>query len=171
MKIYITASSGVGKTAVIQGLADRGYTAFDADDRSLDLTQLEIRATGEPIDWPNGYVDWSIYSWNANYARLLELLASNETVIVARFLGNQEKLYPLFDKLVALTIDPSEHELRLRKRPKREFGDDELNIQRRLEKYSMHMEKFIASGFIPIDNTGSIENTLKNIENVIKDNR
>lgn len=76
---------------------------------------------------------------------------------VAGFLGNQEKLYHYFDKLIALTVDPIEHERRLSTRPKREFGDDEQNIKRRLEKYSMQMTKFITSGLVVVDNSGPVK--------------
>jgi guanylate kinase len=139
MKVFITASSGVGKSAVTEELVSRGETAFDADNRALNLARLEVRETGEPIEWPQGYVDWHYYSWNANEDRLKELLNSDETVFLSGFLGNQEKLYHYFDKLIALTITPEEHERRLRARPKREFGDEEENIQRRLDRYSSHM--------------------------------
>jgi len=167
MKVFITASSGVGKTAVVQELRDRGYTAYDADDRDLHLTRLEVKETGEPVEWPQGYVDWHYYSWNANEERLQELLASGETVFIAGILGNQEKLYHYFDKLVALTINPTAHEQRLHARPKRAVGDDEKNIQRRLERYSGHMVKFIASGFITVDNSGPVEQTVNQIQQII----
>lgn len=167
MKVFITAVSGVGKSAVVKELVKRGYTAYDADDRDLNLTRLEVKETGEPADWPEGFVDWSYYSWNANEDRLQELLAENDTVFVAGFLGNQEKLYHYFDKLVALTVGPTEHERRLRERPQREVGDNDKNNQRRLERYSMHMAKFAASGFVMVDNSGTLEKTLSQIEKIV----
>ncbi len=167
MKIFITATSGVGKTAVIEELAKRGYTAYDADDRNLKLTRLEIKDTGEPAEWPLGFVDWHYYSWNAKEDGLKELLKSNETVVIAGQLGNQENFYPYFDKLITLTIDPTEHERRLRARPKRNVGDDERNIQRRLETYSKQMEQYIASGFVPVDNSTPVKETVDQILKVI----
>ncbi len=167
MKVFITAVSGVGKSAVVNKLVERGYTAYDADDRDLHLTRLEVKETGEPVAWPEGFVDWHYYSWNANEDRLQELLASDDTVFVAGFLGNQEKLYHYFDKLIALTVNPEEHKRRLYARPQREVGDDELNNQRRLERYSMHMEKFKASGFVTVDNSGPIEKTVDYIQEII----
>ena len=168
MKIFITASSGVGKSAVIRELKQRGYTAYDADDRDLNLTRLEIRETGEPVEWPKGFVDWHYYSWNANQQRLQEPLESDETVFICGFLGNQEKLYRYFDRLVALSVNPKEHERRLRSRPKRDVGDDDLNNTRRLEKYSEHMAKFEASGCAIIDNSGPIERTVDKIEKLLQ---
>jgi dephospho-CoA kinase len=167
MKVFITASSGVGKSTVIDELKIRGYTAYDADDRKLNLTRLEVKETGEPVDWPNGFVDWHYYSWNANEERLQELLENDKTVFLCGFLGNQEKLYHYFDKLVALTIDQEEHKRRLLSRPKREVGDDDQNNQRRIEKYSEHMAKFIATGFTIIDNSGPIAQTVDQIEQLI----
>ncbi len=169
MKVFITASSGVGKTAVVNELSRRGYTSYDADDRSLNLTRLEIKETGEPAEWPEGYVDWHYYSWNASEVRLQELLARDDTVFMAGLLGNQEELYHHFDKLITLAIKPAEHERRLRARPQRDVGDDERNIQRRLEKYPMHMAKFIASGFVTIDNSRSVNQTVDQILQSIAD--
>ncbi len=93
MKIFISASSGVGKTAIVNELKSRGYVAYDADDRSLELTRLEIKETGEPVEWPKGYVDWHYYSWNADEKRLKELLASDDTGFIAGLLSSQEELY------------------------------------------------------------------------------
>lgn len=160
MKIFITASSGVGKSAVIRELQSRGYTAYDADDRELHLSRLEIQETGEPVDWPEGVVDWRYYSWNADETRLKELLASDEIVFIAGILGNQEDLYQYFDRHLALTIDPVEHERRLYSRPQRKVGDGDTANKRRLEKYSFHMAKFMASGFTPIDNSGTPARTV-----------
>jgi dephospho-CoA kinase len=167
MKVFITASAGVGKSAVINELARRGYTAFDADDRDLNLTRLEIKETGEPVEWPAGFVDWKRYAWNASEERLQELLVTDETVFLAGILGNQESLYHYFDKLIALAIDPAEHKRRLTSRPQREFGDGDLNNQRRLEKYSEHLAKFIASGFIAVDNSGPVVQTVDQIQHLI----
>jgi dephospho-CoA kinase len=54
MKVFITSSSGVGKSAVVNELVNRGYTTFDADDIDLNLTCLVIRETGEAIEWHEG---------------------------------------------------------------------------------------------------------------------
>lgn len=167
MKVFITASSGVGKTAVVGELNNRGYTAYDADDPNVHLTRLEVKKTGEPVEWPEGYVDWDYFAWNANEERLKELLASNETVFVSGFLGNQKKLLHYFDILIALTIDPQEHERRLRSRPKRKVGDDEQNIQRRIQKYSAQMAKFVTGGYIIVDNSGPVEQTVDKIEQLL----
>jgi len=169
MKVFITAGSGVGKSSVVDELIKRGYTAYDADNRDLHLTQLEIKETGEPVEWPKGYVDWSYYSWNANENRLKELLETSDTVFVAGFLGNQEKLYHHFDKLIVLAIDPTEHERRLRTRPKREVSDDEQNIQRKIERYASRMEKFaeVATGFVIIDNTEPVKQTVNQILQIV----
>ena len=171
MKVFVTASSGVGKSAVIDELAKRGLTALDADDRTLNLTRLEVKETGEPVDWPKGYVDWHYYSWNASEERLTQLLENDETVFLGGLLGNQEELYHYFDKLIALTINPEEHLRRLHSRPKRDVGDDEKNIQRRLDKYGEHMAKFITSGFITVDNSGPVERTVDEIVRIIHENK
>lgn len=162
MHVYITATSGVGKTTVTDELRARGYTAYDTDNVP-GLTRLEIKETGEPAEWPKGYVDWSYYSWNLQQEMLDEVLNSSESVFLSGLCGNQPDFYTRFGKLIVLTIDPEEHERRLRNRPAREAGDDEQNIQERLRKYPMLLQRFLDSGAILVDNSGSVERTVDEI--------
>lgn len=170
MRVFITASSGVGKSAIVNELKNRGYTAYDTDDRGLRLTRLEDSETGKPVAWPKGYIDWRRYSWNVNEEKLQKILANDKTVFLCGIVSNQEKLYHYFDVLIALAIEPAEHERRLRSRPKRDFGDDEQNIRQTLEKYSEHMAKFKAADFTVIDNTQSVSQTVDQIETFLKSN-
>ncbi len=60
-----------------------------------------------------------------------------------------------------------EHERRLRSRQKREVGGGEKYIQRRLDKYPLHMDKFVASGFLLVSNTGAMGQTVDQIQQII----
>jgi broad-specificity NMP kinase len=153
MRVFITGSSGVGKTAVTNELARRGFAAFDAD-TVPGLSRLEISATGEPVEWPtSGFIDWKTYSWNIQAPALDELLAQHESIFLSGVCGNQDKFYDKFDALVVLTLTPEEHLKRMRSRPYRGANDDEVNIQHRLTKYATMLENFIADGFTPVDNS------------------
>ena len=61
MKVFISSSSGVGKTEVVHELINRGYTAYNADDRDLRLTRLEVKET------PTRYVQKRILHGDIKY--------------------------------------------------------------------------------------------------------
>src|SRR6185312_7523012 len=97
-KVFISGSSGVGKTTVIKKIGALGYAVVDGDDYP-DLVQLRLQSTGEPVDWPKGYVDWSRYTLDINAPMLEDILNSNETIFLCGYYGNQPDFYHLFDYL------------------------------------------------------------------------
>ena len=115
MNVLITGSSGTGKSTVIKELKRRGYTAIDGDEEP-GLSRLEIQETGEPTDWPDGFVDWSFYAWNLNETVLKQLLQKDETVFFGTISGNQADYYSLFEKIIVLTVSPEEHLRRMKTR-------------------------------------------------------
>lgn len=167
MKVFITASSGVGKTSVTNELTHRGFTAFDTD-HVPGMARLELRKTKEPVDWPkSGFIDWKKYEWNIQPAILEEVLAKDETVFLSGICSNQGEFYHKFGKLIVLTVDPEEYLRRMRSRPYRGANDDEVNIQQRVGKYASKLQQFIDTGFIPVDNSGPVEQTVDGILRIV----
>ena len=162
MKVLITGSSTVGKSTVARELQLRGYTAIDGDEEP-GLARLEVKATGEPTEWPTGYVDWSYYSWNLQEPVLKKVLARDDTVFLVGISGNQPNFYPLFDKLIVLTVNQEEYARRLKNRPRREAGDSDENMQDRLQKYPILLQRFLDSGAIAIDASGTTDQTVDTI--------
>lgn len=159
MKILITGSSTVGKSTVARELQKRGYTAIDGDEEP-GLVRLEIKATGKPAEWPKGYVDWSHYSWNLQEPELKEVLARDDTVFLVGIYGNQPEFYSLFDKLVVLTVDKAEYARRLANRPRRDAGDSDENMQDRLQKYPILLQRFLDAGATAVDASGTTPETV-----------
>ncbi|MEO6513673.1 MAG: AAA family ATPase [Candidatus Saccharimonadales bacterium] len=166
-KILITGSSGVGKSTVIQELGRRGYIAIDGD-AEPGLARLEIRETGEPVEWPKGFVDWHAYSWNLQEPVLKRALSRDETMFLGGIYGNQPDYYHLFDKLIVLDVTPEEHLRRLDTRPTRPVGDDNQNIQDKLGKYPILMKRFLDSGFVPVYASGNVAQTVDRILELVE---
>ena len=103
MKVFITGTSGVGKTTLIDELARRSYVAFNTDDIP-GATRLEIKATGQAVEWPTGYVDWQKYAWNWQDAKLKELLSSADLVFIGAIVGNWTVYASLFDKIFVFLL-------------------------------------------------------------------
>lgn len=168
MRVFITGVSGVGKTTVTQELARRGFTAYDTDEIP-GLARLELRATGEPVDWPTGQIDWGKYAWNIIPEVLEEILSQEENIFLSGVCGNQDLFYNKFGKLIVLTVDPETHLHRMRSRPYRGSNDDEINIQQRVAKYEVMLQRFLDSGFIPVDNSDTAAKTADNILRIINE--
>jgi dephospho-CoA kinase len=168
MKVLITGSSTVGKSSVIRELQRRGMTAIDVDKEEPTLVRLEIKDTGEPADWPEGYVDWSYYSWNLQQPALDKALARDDTVILGGIFGNQRDYYHLFDKIIVLTVSASAYKQRLDGRPRRNVGDSDQNMSDRLSKYPAMLERLLSHGAIPVSNDGRVETTAEKIIELIR---
>ncbi len=172
MNVYISAPSGVGKTAVTEELARRGYAACDTD-QVPGLTRMELRETGEPIDWPkDDIIDWKKYGWHIQGDVLDDLLIKNEkeNLFLSGYCGNQPDFYHKFSKLIVLTVDsPEEYLRRQRTRPYRANNDSEAAIQKRLGTYQTRISELIQAGFTPVDNSGTPAQTADKILRMVNE--
>jgi len=162
VKVFITGSAGTGKTTVIKTLAEKGYAAYDTDDVP-GSTQLELRATGEPTNWPTGYVDWAKYSWRWQEDKIRELLASDDTVFLGAVVGNWQAFVKFFDVFIVLTVDTVILYERLTSRDVHEFGQNPQNIQLTVEHAKKKTAEFIEAGAIAIDSGRPILEVVSNI--------
>lgn len=168
MHVFITAPSGIGKTTVTNELASRGYAAFDTD-YVPGLARLELRETGEPVDWPEtDTIDWKKYGWNIQSDVLDEVLAQSETVFLSGICGNQDEFYHRFGKLIVLTLNsPEEYLRRQQTRPRNSSNDSPAAIQRRLGNFQEKIQQFVDAGFIPVDNSGTPVQTADKILQIV----
>lgn len=164
-KYLITGRPGTGKSTVAQAMAEQGYNVFDLEEVP-GIVRLEVKATAEPADWPDGYVDWDYYAWNLQEKPLKQFLAKQLTrdVYVAVSASNQRKFYDLFDKIFVLTLsDPEILRHRLKTRNIHEFGQTPKNIQRAVENFETKNAQLLSAGGIPIDNSKPIDIVVQNI--------
>jgi shikimate kinase len=96
-RVLLTGMSGVGKSAVLEELAARGYKAIDTDYGGL--SEVVSVPPGETTGLGPGQ-DWV---WRED--RIQDLLSTADTDVL--FLGgcapNQGKFYPQFDHIILLT--------------------------------------------------------------------
>lgn len=141
-KYLVTGNAGSGKSAVIEELKKRGYAAFNTDDLP-DVTRLED-LSGQPADPPRP-VDWSKYGWNWQEKGLKQILNSQPTVFVAAIVSNQQKFYPLFDRIFVLTIDKKTLKHRLTTRTSNDYGKHPDELKEILQGHSAFQGR-LASG-------------------------
>ncbi|HVX48191.1 MAG TPA: AAA family ATPase [Candidatus Saccharimonadales bacterium] len=101
MKIFITGSSGTGKTSVAKALSDKGYSAFSPEDMGINK-YIDMK-TNAFVPRPTPPIDHSRYRSTWDTAKLKKMLASDDVVFIAGQIGTQADYYNLFDKIIVLT--------------------------------------------------------------------
>lgn len=170
MKVLITGSPGIGKSTVIHELQKLGMTAYDTDEMP-DVSRLEIKATGEPVEWPTGVIDWDKYGWHWQKEPLETLLNSGEDVYIGAIMSNQHKFYDMFDLIIGLYIDEEKHLQRLQSRPEREFNNSDEAHARIIKKAQQKRQLFADAGAIMIDNSGPVAEVAQHIIEVCDERR
>lgn len=169
MKTLITGRPGTGKSTIARALVEQGYNAYDLEEIP-GAVRLEIKATGEPADWPSGFVDWNHYAWNIQATVLKDLLEQQgeKDVYVAVSATNQSRFYQLFDRLFVLTVDsPDTLRHRLETRNVHEFNQGPENISRAVQKYTERTQELIDEGLMPIDNSQPLDAVVAAIVNYL----
>lgn len=105
-------------------------------------------------------MDWKKYIWNWQEAGLRELLQSKGDVFIGGIVGNQQKFYPLFDTIFALTVDTET----LRKRLNRHAHS--RTDHEKEQAIAVHYDKqarFEKQGLVLIPADGSVDEIINNI--------
>jgi hypothetical protein len=129
------------------------------------VIRLEVKATGEPADWPDGYVDWNHYAWRMQAEPLQSFLDSIEgDIYVSGSANNQVEFYALFDKVLVLTLDdPGVLRHRLETRSAHDFGQTPANIDGAVERFQRKQTELLTHGGVAIDNNRPLDEVLDHV--------
>ncbi|NUS00533.1 MAG: AAA family ATPase [Kribbellaceae bacterium] len=124
--MYLTGTSGVGKTTVGEELRRRGYVVYDVD---VDgLARWYDDETGVELPMPDRRDD----SWYAEHTYRLppetvrRLAPADGITFITGAVGNEDQIWDLFDLVIQLTLDAATLEGRLRARGSFGSSGDEL---------------------------------------------
>jgi hypothetical protein len=129
--VWVTGSSGVGKSTVQQSLTSRGELAIEADWEGY--SQWVDRASGQPVTdppypVPPGWLER--FAWRISRSRVEDLSArvGTRTAFLCGSAENEVEVRDLFDLLVCLVVDNETLRRRLQTRTTNAFGrnPDEL---------------------------------------------
>ncbi|GAA3132497.1 broad-specificity NMP kinase [Kribbella aluminosa] len=151
--VYVTGSSGVGKTSVGAELRRLGYVVYDVDvDR---LARWFDNASGAevvmPADRDDGWFAGNSYRLPPETLRGLANGAG--TTFVCGTVGNDGEIWDLFDTVISLSVDAATLERRLVTRGA--FGSSEAELQRVLEWHANVDIDNATYGAVLVDASGS----------------
>jgi dephospho-CoA kinase len=155
MKVfYITGIPGVGKSSVVNKLAEKGVSPIDADSVN-DLTYWVDNTTGEKSEWnPGMSKDWySKHKYICNKEKLVDLISnsSKDILAVAGLFSNRSELWNLFDKVFLLQCKEKTFLKRITERENHNFGKNILEQENILSWYKNFEEKILSEGAILIN--------------------
>ncbi|GAA1160209.1 hypothetical protein GCM10009630_67930 [Kribbella jejuensis] len=114
--VYLTGTSGVGKTTVGQELSRRGFTVYDVD---VDgLARWYENASGAEVPMPDDRDDrwYAEHTYRLPPETVRRLTPAVGITFISGTVGNEDEIWDLFDQVVHLTADPATLERRLRAR-------------------------------------------------------
>ena len=166
--IYITGISGTGKTTLSNEFKKRGNITIDIDDHA----HWEHKETGKTDHWfPGKSVDFfNTHQWVCDLEKLKEIFKENsqKDILVFGVVDKEEKLFPLFDKIILLTCDTRVAFKRIDDRVDNEFGKGEVEKEW-IKSWKDNFEQdLIRKGAIAVSSEDNIETVINNIINICK---
>ena len=155
--IFITGTSGAGKSTVREELSRRGARAYDTDED--EVAQWTDKLTGEvtPLsaDAHRTPEFLARNDWKADPERVRQLVqeAERHMVFLCGFIGNEEEVWHFFDKVFLLSIDDATMQHRLLTRTAHDFGKKPHEMELLLAWNAAINEHYLSRGAIVIDGT------------------
>lgn len=150
MKIYITGTSGTGKTTIARALAAKGIATIDTD----EICYWQNKETGErveffPIGEQSGMPPEEVakrhatHNWICDTGEPKRFLDAHPNAVAVGGASNHQESLHLFDKLFALNANPETITKRIRERTDNDFGKHPEELKLILgwaENYVSHMK-------------------------------
>ncbi|MBM7783581.1 AAA family ATPase [Tenggerimyces flavus] len=156
--VYVTGTSGAGKTTVRAELRRRGFAALDTDEDRLSRwfsngSGAKVELPADPSDRDDG--------WYANHTqripprvlRQIDADAGGGLVFICGTAGNEVEIWNLFALVVNLSVDAETIRHRLATRGGNAFGSTDAEAQRILAWNENRDENYDRFGAVRIDAT------------------
>lgn len=139
MLIYITGTSGSGKSTVGKVLKNRGFETYDVDEDGFAAHYN--KETGQKVEKTSHSKAWNDeHAWMIS-RDMVEGLAkkpNKSKVFLCGVASNDVEVFDLFDLIIALSVDDETTRQRLGGRADRDFGksEDELHLVLNWNQYA-----------------------------------
>lgn len=177
-KYFITGNAGTGKSSTIRVLQERGFTAYDIDERPdihayIDTKDGSIIETLPEIT-AHGAAAFTRYRSILKEVGLKQLLETDETVFVGGSVTMQQQFYPLFSMIFGLVLAKGPLDIRLANRTNNPTGNNPtdraylLSINDGIEANLRQANAILIDASQPLNNVvDNILSHLGNLERVV----
>jgi thymidylate kinase len=167
--IYITGISGSGKSEILKELKARGYKAYGTDEDGVSA--FYDNETNELLENPptkanDRTPEWRArYTWKMSRQRVEELAreAQNKNVFLCGVAANENEVWDLFSKTLALVIDEETLRHRIATRTSNNFGQVPHELESILEWQESANDNYRKFGVTMIDATQSVDKVVDNV--------
>lgn len=164
--MWVTGSSGSGKSSVCEVLTGQGYRAVDADgegyshwvDRITDEAVFDA-----PYPVPPGWLEQ--FAWKIDVERVerLAATASSGVTFLCGSVENELDVWPYFDLVVCLVIDDETLRHRLATRTTNEFGKHPGELEAALARNQDAEAQYRKLGCTTVDATRPLDAVVRDV--------
>ncbi len=167
--IFITGISGSGKSAVWQELKSRGYEAYDVDEDGLakwhnnDTGYVHPKSSVKAHQRTPEFL--ASHSWKVPRNEVEELAkhAVDKNVYLCGVVANENELWDLFGKVIALTVDEDTLRHRIKSRTNNDFGKSEHEFEQIIGRQEDAKDSYKKFGHITIDATRPLDEVVDDV--------
>lgn len=170
--IFVTGTSGAGKSTVRAELNRRGVRAYDTDEHEIaqwtnNVTGEVTRLTADAHRTPEFLAQ---NDWRANPERVRQLAEEGQarSVFLCGLVGNEDEVWPFFSTVFLLSIDEATMRHRLLTRSTHTFGTKAHEMDLLVAWNEAIDEHYLRRGAVIIDATKPPPIVVDEILNVLQ---
>ena len=164
--VWVTGTSGTGKSSICEVLKDQGHSAIDADWEGY--SHWVHRMTGEvivdsPYPVPSGWL--MEFAWRIDVARVhsLAAMAGSGVTFLCGSVENEGEVWQYFDHVVCLIIDDETLRHRLATRTTNEFGKHPEELAAALKANAVVEGQYRRRGAMILDATRPLDVVVRDV--------
>jgi len=167
--IYITGSSGAGKSTIRKALQKLGYEAHDTDEDGFshwvnNQTNKVVKFPSD-TDRPPGWFEEHAYFLSTEKVAELVEQAKNKKIFLCGIPANDIDFFEVFDKIIFLEIDKETMLNRIKNRENNSFGQSEDSLALILKWFDAIRKRYQKAGAIFIDVTKPVSKVAQEVIN------
>jgi dephospho-CoA kinase len=174
MLIYVTGTSGSGKSAVLRELEQRGFEAHGVDEEGYaDWINIE---TGERETYEEDDPKLDLHDWYKNHHWVLskeriealkyEADALQRPVFLTGSAAGDGEVWHLFDKVIVLSVDAATIKHRIETRQDNQYGKAPEEMKIILDELEGYDDTYRGFGAVIVDATRPLEQVVDEIVSV-----
>jgi predicted ATPase len=158
--VWVTGTSGSGKSAICELLKGQGYLAVDADWEGY--SQWVHRETGQvipdpPYPVPPGWLEQFAWRIGVERVQTLAATANSGVTFLCGSVENEVDVWSYFDHVVCLVIDDETLRHRLATRTTNEFGKHPDQLEAALKANAVVQDQYRKLGATILDATRPLD--------------